>query len=381
MHGLTIRAAIGAAICVVAVSLCTAQALREPVPWEPLGRSSENRLIEFVQLGQGEQNVLIVGGMAGDDTQSVGLSERLVAHLTRFPTWLDGLKVTIVRDPNPDGRVRRTLSNAHGVEIDRNFHTQRWRKVSVNDRLISGREPESEPETRLLADLLADLKPQRIVVLSSCQLQPSLASCGPAESWARQVGTEMRCASKPIDPALAPGSLAVLAGHDLGIATLALRLPSGREIEGAWSDYKRAMLAAVSPGSSGDTTSLAPASTVMPPSTAAALPAATVSDASNQAPPANVLTYDELAGSTALVPVNRRRESALHDALAPVPLSSPDTTPRNSMENGPTTVTPPAKAPPVTQVRLERLPAIDRTRPTVRVRQQEPIPFYPDTGF
>jgi hypothetical protein len=321
--------------------------------------------------------------MAGDDFQSIALAERLAAHLVRYPTWLAGLKVTIVRDPNPDGRARRTPANAHGVEIDRNFQTRRWRKVSVNDRLISGREPDSEPETRLLADLLADLKPQRVIVLSSSQVQPSLASCGPAASWVRQVGGELRSASKPIDPVLAPGSLAVLAGHDLGIATVVLRLPPGKEIERAWSNYKRAMLAAVSAGSSSETT--APALTVAPTSTAAEFTPEAVNDASTQGQKSKVLTYDELAGATSLVPVTGRRQAAPEDdapaAVASVPMSSPYSAPANSRETRPTATTTAANAPPVTQVRLERLPTIDRTRPAVRPRQQEPIPFYPDTGM
>jgi len=385
MNGLILRAAVGAAVFFGAALLCTAQ-----VPWEPLGRSSENRLIEFVQLGQGEQDVLVIGAMAGDDAQSIGLAERLAAHLARFPTWLAGVKVTIVRDPNPDGRGRRTPGNAHGVEIDRNFHTLRWRKVSVNDRWISGREPESEQETRVLADLLADLKPRRIVVLSSSQLQLSLGSCGPAENWARQVGAELRSSPQPIDPALAPGSFAVLAGHDQGIATVVLRFPPGKEIERAWSEYKRALLAAVSAGSGGgprdDSTAPAAALPVAPPSTALEFPPGAVSDAPKQPPQPKVLTFDELAGGTALVPVIRRREAALSETPAPapvasVPVASPYPAPRTPKENHPTPATPVAESPPITRVRLERLPAIDRTRPTVRPRQQEPIPFYPDTGM
>ena len=84
MYRLTFRAVVGAALFAGATSFCTAQ-----VPWEPLGRSAENRVIEFIQLGQGEHDVLVVGGMAGDDALGVGLVEKLASHLARFPTWLD----------------------------------------------------------------------------------------------------------------------------------------------------------------------------------------------------------------------------------------------------------------------------------------------------
>ncbi|HUY32402.1 MAG TPA: M14 family zinc carboxypeptidase [Pirellulales bacterium] len=374
MHCLTFRAAVGVALLHGAVSACTAQ-----VSWEPLGRSVENRAIEFVQLGQGECDVLLVGGMAGDDAQAVGLAERLAAHLVRFPSWLAGIKLTIVRDPNPDGRFRRTAANAHGVEIDRNFHTQRWRKVSENNRWISGREPESEPETRLLAELLADLKPQRLIVLSSGQ-QASLGSCGPAESWSRRVGAEWRAAPQPIDPALAPGSLAVLAGHDLGIATIVLRLPAGREVERAWSDDKRAMLAAVGAGSNHG---------VAPPSTAAEFPPAAVSDTSKKDARPKILTYEELAGGTALVPVIGRRDVAPLAAPAPVASvaaappspTAPLPYPVPGIQSEHPAATSTAQTPAVIQVRLERLPAIDHARPALRPKQQEPIPFYPDTGM
>ncbi|HEV3005473.1 MAG TPA: M14 family zinc carboxypeptidase [Pirellulales bacterium] len=381
------------------------------IAWEPLGRSVENRLVEFVQIGSGEQNVVVVPALEGNDPLGAELAQRLAAHLLHFPSWLNGLRLTIVRDPNPDGRIRRTAANAHGVEIDRNFRTQRWRRLPENNRWISGREPETEPETRMLADLVADVRPDRIVVLGTSQRQPWLGFSGPADAWARQVGGALGATPQAIDPSAAPGSLAVYCGHDRRIACLVVRVPAGRGAERIWTDYKRALLAALGSGPNDvvaaphdDMPATGPSSSAHPKFTA-------TNDRSNLEARPRTRTIDEVENGTTLVPVIGRHEGGWHSVKAPIASATPfapDRATAASPEENPSApcnvlpvssgriltgndaaepqVTPvptaeaPAASPTHAPPRIERLPPIESTPKSQRSRRQQPIPFYPDTG-
>ncbi|HEX5500313.1 MAG TPA: M14 family zinc carboxypeptidase, partial [Thermomicrobiales bacterium] len=242
MHG---RAWAGVACAGLWASLGWLNGAQAAETWRTLTRSVEDRVIEYCRFGQGERQVLVVAPLAGDEVEGVELAERLASHLEQFPRRLTDTAVTIVRDPNPDGRFRRSPGNAHGVLLDRNFRTRHWRKIPQGDRWLSGREPESEPETRAAADLLEDLKPQRIVILGSSRHTGVLNYAGPAEQIAVQVARLAGMRPLPLDSIDAAGAFAAYAGVDRGIATLVLRVPVRSTAAGNWSRYKRALLAAI----------------------------------------------------------------------------------------------------------------------------------------
>jgi protein MpaA len=360
----------------------------ESVAWEPLGRSVENRLVEFVQLGSGERNVMLVPAMQGNDPLGVEMAERLAAHLVRFPNWLTGLRLTIVRDPNPDGRIRHTAANAHGVEIDRNFRTRRWRKVRDNNRWISGREPETEPETRMLADLMADVRPARVIVLASAVRQPWLGFGGPAEAWARRVGDLLGAAPHAIDPSAAPGSLAAYAAHDRDIATLVMQIPVGRSPQRAWTDYKRAMLSAIDDFENG----AASTPQVAMPDAARVVPdrsnvAANSESSVRQGGPI-AQTYNDSEMGTTLVPVIGRHEGGWHGVSAPAVSVAPSALDHAKAPMSFEDPTAPRTFLPVSSGRLPARPVaerVDHVVPKDPIQEpqrsvQQPIPFYPDTG-
>ena len=91
------------------------------VNWQLLGRSAEGRAIEYVQFGTGEHQVLVIGALRGNEPEGVAQAQSLASHLARFPRRLEDVTITIVRDPNPDGRARRIAGNVRGVELNQNF--------------------------------------------------------------------------------------------------------------------------------------------------------------------------------------------------------------------------------------------------------------------
>jgi len=225
-----------------------AVASTSPIPWQRWAVSVEGRPIEMVRLGQGSHQVLVVAGLRGDDPLSVGLAERLALHLTEFPRLVAATTVTIVRDANPDGRARRTAVNAHGVLLEHNFSSSNWRKLPLNGQFISGRLPESEPETRALSELIAQSRPERVLILASVAAKPSLSYSGPRADWP---GKFARDASLPLsapDLMLTSGSLVIFAGQDRAIPCLSAELPRASDVEALWPDVRAGLSTAVSDG-------------------------------------------------------------------------------------------------------------------------------------
>src|SRR5262249_25692353 len=126
-----------------------------------------------------------------------------------------------------------------------------WRKVVGGQpsatalHSLSGREPESEPETRAIADLLKDLRPDRIMILGTASQRPSLEYAGPADSLIPKVTTaaNIRLVIGPAKPT--SGSLMTFAGTERSITTVALRLAPRSTIDSNWSAFKRAVLTVI----------------------------------------------------------------------------------------------------------------------------------------
>lgn len=429
------------------LSAAESQPLAAPasrIAWGALTRSVEDRVIEYCRFGEGDEHVLVVAALAGDEFEGVELAERLASHLEQFPRRLSETTVTIVRDPNPDGRFHRTAGNARGVLLDQNFRTRHWRKYPLGDRWLSGREPESEPETRALADLLDDLKPSRVIVLGSSRRPGVLNYAGPAEPMAVRVAELAQMKPMPLAAADAAGAFAALAGFDREIATLVFRVPARSTVERNWSSYKRALLVALDGPSEAAAEErrgakdeaaaeqAAPAANLQEPrrlNTAAipiAVQSATNSEASQAADSANggprALSPEEMQKGLVLVPLGRPPGGPKKAERAPSvhPQPDPSVGPKSAsaripgLHASPTPGTlnfgqslfapapnvggwrpkspvaepaqPPASLTTAEQSRpnFQRLPPLDRleTRmPATRTRRQEPIPFYPRTGF
>ena len=222
--------------------------LDERAPWEVLGRSAEQRVIEYVQYGDGPHRVLVIGSLRGNEPEGVALAKALAEHLVRFPQRLEGVRVVIVRDPNPDGSARRTATNAHKVDLERNFRASGWHQAITAEQGSPGSRPESEPESQALAELLSDTQPERVILLSTANGNAHVTYAGPAEALAAQVAREIGAETSPMDFDRSWGSLLNLAGIDYGIPTLRLELPTSATADVIWSMNKRGLMTAIGCG-------------------------------------------------------------------------------------------------------------------------------------
>jgi murein peptide amidase A len=131
-------------------------------PAEPVatGRSVEGRPLTAVRIGdpQAPRRVLVVGAVHGDEPGGRRVTRALVRR--RPPA---GTQWWIVRDLNPDGASRGTRTNAHGVDLNRNF-PHRWRR-GARGRYWPGRRAGSEPETRWAMRLTRSVRPHATVWL------------------------------------------------------------------------------------------------------------------------------------------------------------------------------------------------------------------------
>lgn len=165
----------------------TEETTSEPEP-EPfartyeIGRSVQDRTIEVYEFGNGETELLFVGGIHGGyEWNSVSLANEMINYFSTNPNRVpDSIRVSIIPNLNPDGyalavdengfvldfenRLAEGRFNANGVDLNRNFDCKwapesTWRGQTVS----AGTGPFSEPEAAALRDYVNETDPNAVV--------------------------------------------------------------------------------------------------------------------------------------------------------------------------------------------------------------------------
>jgi protein MpaA len=274
------------------------------------GSSVEGREIAAKILGDGPNVTAIIGGLHGDEPSGQGVATRLIQYLLAHPDELEGHRVIVAPAVNPDGLHRNTRTNAHGVDVNRNFDSGDW-QPGEKGRYYPGRSAESEPETRAIVQLLQDYQPQKVIALHAPMRMLNPTGSGVEVARAMRAANGYR-ASEDIGYAT-PGSFGTYCGTRFGLMMVTLELPEGGT-DRAWAENKEALLAAIRyPGEGPAATSETPAPppkapdkeppkvpqappTQQPPLTQQSPPTPPPNPPSPQALPAQAPTHDE-AGS------------------------------------------------------------------------------------
>jgi murein peptide amidase A len=103
-------------------------------------------------------STLVVGSMHGDERAGMRVVRRL-----RSAPLPEGVDLWLVRTMNPDGTVADRRTNAHGVDLNRNF-PRYWAPAGWGTSTWSGPAPASEPETRAMTGFLRDVRPRTTLV-------------------------------------------------------------------------------------------------------------------------------------------------------------------------------------------------------------------------
>ncbi len=153
---------------------------------ETIGKSVEGRNIEAVTFGDGDTELLFVGGIHGGyEWNSVLLAYRFIDYLkVNSDIVPDGLSVTIIPSANPDGLYKVTGKdrrfstadisenteaglgrfNANRVDLNRNFDCK-WKPDSMwkGNVVSAGDGPFSEPEAVAIRDFVLGNDPASVI--------------------------------------------------------------------------------------------------------------------------------------------------------------------------------------------------------------------------
>ncbi|MDQ1616364.1 MAG: murein peptide amidase [Actinomycetota bacterium] len=110
------------------------------------------------RVGQWTKKVLVIGNLHGNE--KAGL--RVVRQL-RTRTLPVNLNLWLIPSANPDGTAADRRTNAHGVDLNRNF-PRRWVYAGAGTSNYSGPSAASEPETRALLRFVKDKHPRTTIV-------------------------------------------------------------------------------------------------------------------------------------------------------------------------------------------------------------------------
>jgi protein MpaA len=179
---------------------------------EQLGRSYDGRPIEVTHVAGDGPRILVVGCIHGDECEGTKVTRLLARSTPSADLWL-------VHQLNPDGSARRTRTNAHGVDLNRDF--------------LAG----TQRETRIAKRLILRLRPDVTVWFHQPQglVRAWGASRSVARRYARLAGVRYRSLEWP------PGS-ASRWQNGIGQRSFVVELPPGRLAPAAAARHARAVL-------------------------------------------------------------------------------------------------------------------------------------------
>jgi protein MpaA len=216
----------------------------EGLEWKVGGHSMQGRPLLYAEFGNPstKNTTLILSAVHGDEITPVYLGVQLVRWLKGHPAQLESAHVVVAPLVNPDGFYHhpRHRTNAHRVDINRNFPTHDWEaealkawktKFHSDPRRFPGPASGSEPETAFQQELIRIFAPQKILSVHSPLNFTDYD--GPTHLSLDKFPTEyveeclkLRSRLKATPGTFFPGSLGNYAGQEMGIPTITLELPT-----------------------------------------------------------------------------------------------------------------------------------------------------------
>ena len=148
----------------------------------------------------------------------------IVAHRAYGAERLGDVPVWLLPAVNPDGVARGHKNSARDVDLNRNFPARSF-VTEHAPGYFPGPAPLSEPETRVIADLVAR-EPIGAVVAVHAPFA-CVNYDGPAAPWAQAVAAACGWPPRGDIGYPTPGSLGAWLGIDRGLPVLTLELPPG----------------------------------------------------------------------------------------------------------------------------------------------------------
>ncbi|MGZ3688773.1 MAG: M14 family zinc carboxypeptidase [Bdellovibrionota bacterium] len=229
------------------------------IQWKVGGHSVEGRPLVYAEFGSANSTntTLILSTVHGDEITPLYLGLELANWLKVHQREYANTRVVVAPLVNPDGFFHkpRTRMNARGVDVNRNFDTSDWSshalanwkgKFHSDPRRYPGPKPRSEPETIFQEELLQRIRPQKILSIHS-PLNfidydgPTAMQLAKFPQEYVRVCLKLRARLRAITSGYFPGSLGNYAGHELGIPTMTLELPTSdaKKAEHYWQYFSK----------------------------------------------------------------------------------------------------------------------------------------------
>ncbi|MEI7770968.1 MAG: M14 family metallopeptidase [Chloroflexales bacterium] len=174
-----------------------------------LGRSTQGRPIQVVQVGDGPRKLVVVGDThGGPEANTYQLTLQLIDYFRASPEAVPpGVRLYLIPSLNPDGMALGTRFDGAGVDLNRNMNTDLdacpendWSPTVQGARGIvsdtGGPYPDSQVESRLIRAFLLDAagaifihSNAGMVFPASCEHAPSIAL---AQAYAAGAGYAYR---------------------------------------------------------------------------------------------------------------------------------------------------------------------------------------------
>src|SRR5688572_1369169 len=159
------------AIPQITLNTCVAAELK---PWAKSVNGRHIMVREFTPAQRAAANVLVVGGIHGDELTSVSIVFRWIDLLKQPAAEAAQYRWRVIPVLNPDGLLAKpaTRVNARGVDLNRNFPTDNWTSEAArywsvstrrDPRRFPGTAPGSEPESSWLHNEIKAFKPDVII--------------------------------------------------------------------------------------------------------------------------------------------------------------------------------------------------------------------------
>ncbi len=179
------------------------------------------------EFHNGGPEVLILGGVHGDEVEGVIAAQDLVLRLLKSNPYR--LNITLVPQFNFEGVIFKTRGNGNGVDLNRNLPTRDWSSEIKTPRYHPGPAAGSENENKGLITYLEDKKP--IFILSLHSWHPVLNVNGDCHRPARVLA---ELTGYKIDDDIGyptPGCLGTYSGIERGLPTLTYEIERGLSAE------------------------------------------------------------------------------------------------------------------------------------------------------
>ncbi|NUN05756.1 MAG: succinylglutamate desuccinylase/aspartoacylase family protein [Bdellovibrio sp.] len=179
---------------------------------------------EFLNNGP---EVLILGGVHGDEVEGVIAAQELLKHFMQaFPYKLN---LTLVPQFNLEGVIFKTRGNGNGVDLNRNLPTKDWSPEVKTPRYHPGPSAGSENENKGLMQYLEAKKP--VFILSLHSWHPVLNVNGNCHNVAEVLA---KYTGYKIDDDIGyptPGCLGTYTGLERNLPTLTYEIERGLSAE------------------------------------------------------------------------------------------------------------------------------------------------------